>query len=108
MKFLFPEKEESVRSKLNLQQFKKVYIQKAYGLGISLYVVTFNSRFPTIEIPISKMKETNISKVIKMKGRKKTELRFSIPIELDYYTLQIPNNAIIVYRDMGARFYVKY
>ena len=94
---------------LGLDNIKHVYIQKIIGTAINIYVVSYNSRFPSLYIPRSKLKQIKTMTLNKVRSlpNKFLFINFKLtpPVELDDFIARIPSNSIIITQDIcGDRF----
>jgi hypothetical protein len=94
---------------LGLDNISHVYIQKIIGLSLNIYVVSYNSRYPTLFIPRSKLKTIGTMTIQKVRSVPNlfmfSNFKLSIPIELDEFIARIPSNSIIITQDIcGDRF----
>ncbi len=100
---------ELLKRDLGLNQIDHVYIQKILGIALSIYVVSYNSRYPNLNIPRSKLKSIRTMTIDKVRSIPSeflfTPYKLSPPIELDVFIARIPSNSIIITQDIcGDRF----
>jgi len=102
-----------LKRSLGLKNIDKVYIQKVIGISMGIYVVSYNSRYPWLHIPRSRLKKVQTMMLQRVNKRYPKEITFkkmilSPPVELDTFISTIPSNAIIITQDIcGDRFQQK-
>jgi hypothetical protein len=105
--FFFPKTTgESLKEDLGLSNFLYPWIIKSMGLSIDIFVVIVDSRFPTIYLPMTKVKKMK-SLIISRISRKSNEfqfddIKFTPPIQLDDFDGTINNKSIFMRIDIAG------
>ena len=106
---LFDNWGQILKKNLGLENLSFVYIVKIINIPINVYIVFFDSRFPTTRIPINKIKNLDSFIIERIKvaglGYKFNSFRFTPPIDLNDFMAKISSNSIMLRLDIcGERF----
>jgi len=98
-----------LKKDLGLENFQNVVIQKAINYPITMYVVSFNSRYPERAIFYSKVKNIKTSAIKRLKQygqeNKFKDIKLTPPVDLDYFMGRVRSNAYVYLRDMCGEQY---
>jgi hypothetical protein len=103
---------EVLKKDLGLSKFKYVLIQKIIELPTNIYIITVDSRFPTVYIPFARIKKLRstvlsrlkVTQLMGTKSIKKRPLRSSLPIPLTRFDRAINSNDVIFLRDIAGEY----
>jgi hypothetical protein len=98
-----------LKTALGLDNFKYVYVQKILSVPMLIFVVTMDSRFPHIFIPLNRIKKSNVVTVEKVAaancfGIKMQDYSFTPPILIEDTNPIINSGTLIIRRDIGAEY----
>ena len=98
-----------LKKDLGLERLQYSYIVKIIDIPINVYIIFFDSRFPTSRIPISKIKNLDTFIFGRLKvaglGYKIKSFKITPPIVLDDFMGKISSNSVILRLDIcGERF----
>lgn len=107
---------EALKKELGLSKFTFVTIQKVMGLSLPVFIVTFDSKHPTIYIPYSrllKLKFATLKQIISSKPKtvmsdtqfKSKKVKMTPPFEIENYSKIIPTRSLIFTRDLAGEWY---
>lgn len=100
---------EQLKKDLGLSKFKYVMIQKIIDFPISFYVVTVDSRFPSVYLTYSKIKKAEFTSLQKIKVKNNEynlrdfKLTPSFPIE--EFNGIISSNAMVLTKDLAGEYF---
>lgn len=69
---------------------------------MNIYIVTYDSRYPTKHIPLKRFKTTSVSTLYRMDFLSAKITKLTPPILLSEFSGIIPLNALVYVRDIGA------
>ena len=106
---------DGLKRDLGLSKFQFVTIQKVVGLGIPTFVITVDSRHPTVYISYSKIlkiKSAVLKQILSSKPRtltsgpqfKAKKIKMTPPMDLESFDRIIPTRSLIFIRDMAGEF----
>lgn len=101
---------ELLKNAFGISKFKHIYIQKIIDMPQNVYVITINSRFPDIHIPINKINKLKSNKFQKLRvtpgNIQAKSFKLTPPINLNDFVGRITSNAIIIFRDIAGELYM--
>lgn len=100
---------ELLQSDLGLEAFgKNVWIQKVLQVPMEIYIVTYNSRFPSVNIGTPRIRgiQSTLLKKLKRSGIhfSSKELKTTPPIRLYGMSFLPSSNALIFQRDIAGEY----
>lgn len=95
-------KANELKIRLGLSQYKNCYIQELLTSSISIYIVTINSFQPDKFIPTKLLKFSEIADLFKVKKKEIKVSKFSDPTNIDSYSRDISENALVFVRDLAG------
>jgi len=100
-----------LKKDLGLTNFKYAYIQRIIGMSMPVYVVTIDSKYPTIFLSwgkIKKLKSTWIGNAIhRGKDFIKKELKLTPPIRIEDLNIIPISRSVIFIRDMAGEYLIR-
>ena len=102
---------EKLKHDLGLDNFKYVYIQKLIDISIQVYIITLNSRYPTVHLPRQKLSNVfsfSVDKVNSATGDHYSLRSFKLTpaIYIEEYDSKIYTKSVIIRQDIGGDNYV--
>jgi hypothetical protein len=98
-----------LKRELGLANFKTVWIRKIIDLALNVYIVYFNSRYPTSYLSISKIKnlDTVTIKRLKQSGLsyKHIDYKYTPPIPLEDFNAKIQSNSMLMRIDVVGEWF---
>ena len=102
-------KGELLKRELGLENIESVVIQKVLGIAQSVYVVTYDSRRPTLFISNSKLRKLKSSKLKFLYqygiGFDTESVTLSPAFDILYKSVVLTSNTIIIQRDLAGELY---
>lgn len=95
-------KPNELKIRLGLSQYKNCYIQELLTSSISTYIVTINSFQPDKFIPTKLLKFSEIGDLFRVKKKEIRVSKFSDPTNIDSFSRDIPENALVFVRDLAG------
>jgi len=94
---------------LGLKNFgKNVYIQKIIGIALPVYIITYNSKYPKVLLPIMKVKQIKSTwpGKIKRKGIHvfAKKIKLTPPIPLISSLVNMTTGSIVIMRDIAGEY----
>ena len=101
---------EILKRDLGLESFDYTYIQKILGISPSIYIVTYDTRYPNRYIPRSRLMNLQSSKFTRLKTVHKdefefSELKLSPPFDLDQVSPHISSSSVFLLRDIAGEYF---
>ena len=107
---------EALKKSLGLQKFTYITIQKVINAAIPIFVLTMDSRHPTVYISYSKIlkiKSMTIQKILAFHPNTLTsdadfkvkKVKMTPPMDLESFDRIIPQRSIIFCRDLSGEWY---
>ena len=97
---------EILQKDLGLENFRYVTLQKVLAVPLSIYILTFDSRYPNKYIPYSRVKKARFSWVSKIKRKgiryQNDEVKLTPPLQLKSSSLRPTSGSIFVFRDLAG------
>lgn len=93
-------KASDLKIRLGLESYKNCYIQELLITSIPIYVVTINSLYPDKFISTKLMRFNEISDLFKVKNETIKVAKWSDPTNIDSYSFEISDNALVFVRDL--------
>ena len=102
---------ELLKTALNLDAFRFVYIQKVLSIPMMVFVITFDSRRPLFYLPISRIRKTKVTTLSKIKKKgienfKADDYRYTPPVLIERSNPIINSSTLIIRRDIGAEYWL--
>jgi len=98
-----------LKKELGLSNFKIVWIRKIIDIPLNIYIIYFNSRYPTSYLSTSKIKNLDTVTVNKLQqygvSYKQIPYKYTPPILLDDFNAKIPSNSMLVTIDIVGEFF---
>ena len=96
---------------LGLTRFKYVWVRKILNMPMPIYVVIYNSRYPDIFIPISKVKKLKAFSIERFnrrggKGYMKAFI-YTQPVKIEQYNKKISSKSIFLKYDFAGEYFHK-
>jgi len=93
---------------LGLEKFRHVYIQKVMGLAQNIYIITYNSKYPTIDLSATRVKKLKFTWL----GRAKRKgvhtyiapAKLTPPIYLKSSLITMTSGSLVVMRDISGEY----
>ena len=103
-------KGEQLKKDLGLDEFNYVYIQKVLSIGLPIYIISCDSRYPHRYIPYAKLKNLRSSKFLKLKTNNGEEYKFSSlkltpPFDIESTHVFINQSSLIWIRDLAGEYF---
>lgn len=99
---------EELKSQLGLDKFQNIYIQKVINSSLPVYIITVDSRRPTLHLTNSKLKSVQSTYLRRYLDRGGSvtlnDFKLSPSFDLESYTGIIPSRSIIIFRDLGGEY----
>jgi hypothetical protein len=99
-----------LKKALGLEDYKNVYVRKALNISIPIYIVIYNSRFPNLFIPISKMKNLkalSVQRTTRIYDQNLSDFIMTPPVKLEQYDRTILSKSVIICYDMAGEYFSK-
>lgn len=97
---------QKLQKDLGLGNFRYVTIQKVLSIPMSVYVLTFDSRYPNKYIPYARVKKarfTWISKIArKGMGYDNNEVKLTPPLQIKSSSIRPTTGSLFVFRDLAG------
>jgi hypothetical protein len=98
-----------LKHSLNLEKLFYVYIQKVMGIPMNVFVLTFDSRFPNVYLPLARVKKSNATTIQKVSSANSTfanmtNYSFTPPVIIEYTEPLVNTGTLIIKRDIGAEY----
>ena len=98
-----------LKKALGLSKFTYVYIQKLMGAPIVIFVVTLDSRFPSVYLPINRVRKSNVASIQKVQSvgifsTSMQDYQFTPPVMIENTSPTINSGTLIIRRDIGAEY----
>jgi len=94
---------------LGLEKFgKNIFVQKILGIGLSIYVITYNSKYPHVTLSASRVKKLKFTWI----GRSKRKaihtyvkpVKLTPPLYLDSAMVTMTSGSLVVFRDISGAY----
>lgn len=95
-------KPSELKIRLGLSQYKNCYIQELLTSSISIYIVTINSFQPDKFISTKLLKFSEIGDLFRVKKKEIKVSKFSDPTNIDSFSRDVPENALVFVRDLAG------
>jgi len=105
-----------LKKELKLSKFKFAQVQKIVNIGIPIFIITIDSRYPTTFLSYSKLAKLNSNKILKTRYFPPTLLNvgkyelntftLSPPTDLDDFNQRIGSNSMLIIRDLAGERYM--
>jgi hypothetical protein len=98
---------EQIKFDLGLENYKYVMIQKVIGIGIPIYIISYDSRRPTIYLTIQRLARVDTSNLYKIKKHgsqflaNKFRLTPAMSIEKTHPDM---NSSLVICRDLAGEY----
>lgn len=92
---------------LGLEEYTNCYIQKVLGVGVNLYLVTINTRFPEKHIPTKLLRNNLTTQQFRITNTGLDKLKLTPGVEVEGFSGTLAPNSFIVVRDLGAEAFLK-
>jgi hypothetical protein len=94
-----------------LQKFKYIWIQRVIDSSLPIWIISVDSRRPTVYFSMSKLRhlDSTIIRRLKKRGPNSVLLKkpnLSIPIPLQHFDNKFSSNVIIIRRDIGGEYFM--
>ena len=100
---------KQLKSDLGLDNFRSVVIRKIINLPINIFLVFFNSKFPSTYIPLAKIRNLYTFTIDRLRREGYTyttePFRMSAPMQLANLSTRLPSNSIIIKVDITGEYY---
>lgn len=100
---------EILKKELGLENFKTIWIRKIIDLPMHVYIVYFNSRYPTSYLSMSKIKNLDTVTIQKIKqsglSYKQIEYKYTPPMEIESFNGKIPSNSMLIRIDVTGEWF---
>jgi len=100
---------EILKIELGLQNFDSIWIRKIIDLAINVYIVYFNSRYPSSYLSMSKIKNLDTFTIKRLKkagmGFDHKEYKYTPPIPLSDFNGTINSNSMIIRVDITGEWF---
>lgn len=91
---------KELKIRLGLENYTQCYIQELLTSSIPVYMITINSFQPDKYIPNKLLKFNQIGDLFKVKNNTIKVSKFSDPTNIDSYSQDISENALVFVRDL--------
>jgi hypothetical protein len=98
-------KGKELKTTLGLDKFKFVQCQKIINISNNVFVLTFDSRFPTVWIGYNRISKLKSNVLKKISGNKLISYILTPPVLLDQLQRDLPQNSLLVIRDIAGEYY---
>ena len=99
------------QKQIGLGKIKYVFIQKVLGIALPIYVLTYNSRYPTINMGSARVKKLKSSGIFRLKkfvtGVERKQIRLTPPILLHLSSVNLVSGSLIFFRDVAGEMLMK-
>ncbi len=108
---IFRSKGEKLKHELGLGKFKYVLIQRALGISLPIFVISFDSRFPKVLLSISKIRNLKFTWLGRLKSSfdyddvQKNKLKFTPPLRIETADVLPRSNAVVLLQDLAGEHY---
>jgi len=93
---------------LGLSKFKNVWIQKVLNVPMSIFIITFNSRYSNVDFGsarVRKVKSTQLKKVRQLGVHTiEDKLRMTPPLRLSSVSIRPRNGSLLILRDIAGEY----
>jgi len=97
-----------LKHNLGLDKFNYVMLQKVLDISIHMYIITVDSRRPTVYLSPFRVKSEDFSKVKRIKKRGNEflmkDFKTSIPIQIEKTSPIVGTNTVIIFRDLAGAY----
>lgn len=97
---------QKLQKDLGLDNFRYVTIQKILAIPMSVYVLTFDSRYPNKYIPYARVKKAKFTWVSKIArkgmGYDNKEVKLTPPLQLKSSFIRPTGGSLFVFRDLAG------
>lgn len=99
----------ALKRDLGLIDYKYVWFQKVINHGANIFIISYNSRFPTLYLSRNELKNTKTTRLYrtspKGNGFDFDDYRLTPGIYIEEYLSRLPSNSMLIIRDLtGERF----
>jgi hypothetical protein len=105
---LFTTAGQQLKIDLGLKKFRHVMIQKVMSISQPVYVVTYNSRYPNVQLPAARVKKLKFTWVAKTKRSglhtRIKPVKLTPPLRIETAMVRMSSNSIVIFRDMAGEF----
>jgi hypothetical protein len=99
---------EQLIADLGLEKFRYIFVQKVLGYALPIYIITFNSRYPTVSLSatrVKKLKFTWVGKAKKMGIHTYVKpIKLTPPIYLKSAMISMTTGSIVIQRDISGEY----
>jgi hypothetical protein len=100
---------KALKTALGLDKIRYVYIQKIMGIPLLAFVVTVDSRFPEVYLPIARVKNSKVTTISKVKtaGFENFIMQnyfFTPPVIIEDTNPIMNSGTLVIRRDIGAEY----
>ena len=96
---------------LGLTGFKYVWVRKILNMPMPIYVVIYNSRYPDIFIPLSKIKKLKAFSIERLRRKGGEEYMkdfvYTQPVKIEQYNKKISARSIFIKYDFAGEYFHK-
>jgi len=101
---------ERLRRDLGLEKFNHAYIQKVINFPKDIYIITVDSRYPSVFISYSRIRKIKSAFIGELLKRGKDfsiqEFKLTPPVRLQDYIGGITRSSVLFFRDLAGEHYM--
>ncbi len=100
---------QQLQADIGLSKFKRnVFIQKVIGYALPIYIVTYNSRYPNVNLGATRVRKLKSTWIGKVKRKaihiNLSQIKLTPPIPLASSMIQPVSGSIIIMRDVAGEY----